>query len=261
MTTDRNRWRLGLQTYTFNRFTALESLDKCEQLGIEAIELYPGQVLSPELPDVKIGPELSPEHRDLLNARLADNGQSLVNYFAGHFGKDAASDRQAFLFARDMDIETLVCEIELDGFGLVDDLVAEFDVAVAIHNHPQPSRYWSPEIVLEAIAGHDPRIGACPDTGHYMRSGLEPVEALAKLEGHIKTVHLKDISEAGPEGHDTIWGTGVCDARGILAELYRQGFDGVISVEYEYNWDDSVPDIAQCARFFHEVTDQLYGGD
>lgn len=258
MDDSRRRWRLGLQTYTFNRFTAFESLDKCRQLGIEAIEFFPGQVLSPDHPDVKVAPDLAPEYRDLIRARLADNGQSLVSMFAGPFGKDVAADRQAFEFAKDMGIKTLVGEIEPGGFDLLDDLVAEFDTDVAIHNHPKPSRYWSPDRVLEAIAGHDPRIGACPDTGHHMRSGLNSVEVLARLEGQIKTVHLKDISEASPEGHDTIWGTGVCDARGILSELYRQGFDGVISVEYEHNWDDSVPDIAECAAFFHSVTDELF---
>jgi len=254
------RWRLGLQTYTFNRFTAFESLDKCKQLGIDAIEFYPGQILSHDHPDVKIGADLAAEHRDAIRARLAENAQTLVSFFGGHFGKDDAFDRQAFEFAKDMGIETLVCEVEPGGFDLLDRLTAEFDVNVAIHNHPPPSRYWSPEAVLEAIAGHDSRIGACPDTGHHKRSGLDPVESLAKLEGHIKTVHLKDIAEATADAHDTIWGKGVCDAHGILAELCRQGFAGVISVEYEYNWDDSVPDIAECAAFFNRVTDELHGG-
>jgi len=250
---------LGLQTYTFNRFTAFESLDKCKQLGIEAIEFYPGQVLSPEHPDVKIGPDLPAKARDVLKAKLAENGQRLVNCFGGPFGKDEATNRRTFEFAKDMGIETLVCEIEPDCCDKVDPLVAEFDVAVAIHNHPKPSRYWNPDVVLEVIAGHDPRIGVCPDTGHYKRSDLDPVEAIRRLEGHIKTVHLKDITSPQDESHDTIWGQGTCNAHGILTELHRQGFSGVISVEYEYNWDDSVPDIARCAAFFQEVTNKLYG--
>jgi hypothetical protein len=36
---------------------------------------------------------------------------------------------------------------------------------------------------------------------------------------------------------------------GVLAELRAQGFEGNISVEYEYNWDHSVPEIAQCIGF------------
>ena len=35
----------------------------------------------------------------------------------------------------------------------------------------------------------------------------------------------------------------------VLAELRRQKFDGNISCEYEFNWDHSVPDVAQCIGF------------
>ena len=37
--------------------------------------------------------------------------------------------------------------------------------------------------------------------------------------------------------------------RTILTELRRQKFDGNIAIEYEYNWHNSVPDIAQCIGF------------
>jgi hypothetical protein len=36
---------------------------------------------------------------------------------------------------------------------------------------------------------------------------------------------------------------------GILRELKEQGFAGNISIEYEYNWGHSVPDVAQCIGF------------
>ena len=39
------------------------------------------------------------------------------------------------------------------------------------------------------------------------------------------------------------------DVPGILEELHRQGFTGNISIEYEYNWENSVPDVAQCIGF------------
>jgi sugar phosphate isomerase/epimerase len=48
---------------------------------------------------------------------------------------------------------------------------------------------------------------------------------------------------------DTIYGTGVSDVKGMLDELKRQGFKGNISIEYENNWDHSVPDVAQCIGF------------
>jgi L-ribulose-5-phosphate 3-epimerase len=59
------------------------------------------------------------------------------------------------------------------------------------------------------------------------------------------------IGEALP---DAIFGTGVTDTKGILSELKRQGFDGNIAIEYENNWDNSVPDVAQCVGFIRGCT-------
>jgi len=39
----------------------------------------------------------------------------------------------------------------------------------------------------------------------------------------------------------------------MLAELARQGFRGVFSIEYEHNWDNSLPEIAKCVEFFNDA--------
>jgi hypothetical protein len=41
---------------------------------------------------------------------------------------------------------------------------------------------------------------------------------------------------------------------GVLDELKRQGFEGNISIEYEHNWDHSVPEVAQCIGFVRGYT-------
>src|SRR5690606_14641597 len=99
----------------------------------------------------------------------------------------------------------------------------------AIHNHPKPSHYWNPDQVLAAISGASPRVGACADIGHWVRSGLDPIECLKKLEGHIIEFHMKDLNEKGvEEAHDVPWGTGVSNIAGVMKEMKRQGFKGVV---------------------------------
>jgi sugar phosphate isomerase/epimerase len=133
-------------------------------------------------------------------------------------------------------------------------LVKEYDIMIAFHDHPRrpndPSyRMWDPNYVLSLIKDRDPRIGVCADTGHWIRSGLKPVECLRILKGRIVTSHLKDLNEMGLRAHDVPYGTGVADMPGILEELKAQGFDGNLSIEYEYHWDNSAPEVAQCIGF------------
>jgi hypothetical protein len=90
-----------------------------------------------------------------------------------------------------------------------------------------------------------------------VRTGLDPVACLKQLEGRVITLHFKDLNEASLRAHDVPWGTGVSNAKGMLAELQRQKFKGAICVEYEFNWDNSAPEIAQSAAWFNATCAEL----
>ena len=90
-----------------------------------------------------------------------------------------------------------------------------------------------------------------------MRSGINPLEALKKLEGRIVTFHFKDLNDYGGSAHDVPWGTGKGDVRALLTEVRRQGLKAVFSIEYEYNWDNSLPDLAACVECFETVAQEL----
>jgi sugar phosphate isomerase/epimerase len=137
-------------------------------------------------------------------------------------------------------------------------LCAQYGVKMALHNHPNS---WPPDQVLDACKGRGAAVGACADTGHWMRRGLNPVATLKQLEGRIVCVHLKDLNEfggvAGAKPHDVPWGTGKGDARAMLAELHRQGFKGMIAIEYEHITPDLMADLAKCIAFFDQVAAEL----
>lgn len=253
-------WRLGCQAWTLHKFTLFETIDKVASLGLQYIEAYGGQKLSRDQPDVVIGVDSPADVRRAIKQKLADSGVKLVNYGVCILGKDIVESRKTFEFAKDMGIETLVSEPAKDALDTVEKLCEEYEINVALHNHPQSSpwpAYWSPDIVLNACRRRSKRIGACADTGHWSRSGLNPLDCLRKLEGRIISFHFKDLDQLGPDAHDVPWGTGVCNAKGLLTEIHRQKIHAVFSIEYEYNWEDSLPDIAQCVEFFDKTAAAL----
>jgi sugar phosphate isomerase/epimerase len=243
-------WRLGCQAYSFNQYTFFEAVDKNASIGLRYLEAYPGQKLSADN-SATIGDAMSAADRKVVKQKLADAGVKLVC-----FGVTGAS-RGTFEFAKDMGIETIVSEPDFKQFDELDKLCEEFGINIALHNHPKPSRYWDPDTVLTACKGHSKRIGSCSDTGHWMRSGINPIEALKKLEGKIISLHFKDLNEMGPKGHDVPWGTGKGDVKAMLQEICRQKFKGVFSIEYEYHWKTSLPEIAKCVEYFDKVAAEL----
>jgi hypothetical protein len=46
----------------------------------------------------------------------------------------------------------------------------------------------------------------------------------------------------------------------MLAELNRQKVETVFSIEYEHNWDNSLPEIAQCVEYFDKIATELAAG-
>jgi sugar phosphate isomerase/epimerase len=247
-TAESNEWRLGVQAWSFNRFTFVEAIEKSKALGLKCIEGYPGQRIGGGV-DGKTHHSMNAATRKRVKKMLAEAGIKWVNYGVVGAGNEAQW-RELFEFCKDMGIETIVSEPSQDQLDMIEKLCDEFGINLAIHNHPKSSKYWNPDTVLQAVKGRSKRLGACADTGHWARSGLDPIECLRKLEGRIISLHFKDLNVKERKAHDVPWGTGACNVYGMLAELKRQGFEGVFSVEYEYNWANSVPEIRKCAEYF-----------
>jgi len=252
------KWRLAVQAWTFNRFSFFEAVDKTASLGVGWIEAFPGQALCKEKKGARFHHTMSAEDRAAALDKLDSAGVTLVNYGVVGLPNDEAKCREVFAFAKEMGIETIVSEPPEDAFGLIDTLCEEYGINVAVHNHPTPSHYWNPDTVLKVATDRSKWIGACADTGHWSRSGVKPVEALKKLEGRIVSFHLKDLNEFGnKKAHDVPWGTGMSDVQAVLDEMKRQGFEGVFSIEYEHNWENSLPELQKCVEFFNAAVKKI----
>jgi L-ribulose-5-phosphate 3-epimerase UlaE len=60
---------------------------------------------------------------------------------------------------------------------------------------------------------------------------------------------MKDKSDYGTQAHDVPYGQGTGDIKRCLDELKKQNFQGNISIEYEYHWENNVPEVKQCIDF------------
>ncbi len=244
---------IGCIVYTFDRFSLFEALEKTAECGSTVVELSAKTSLSKEEPNVPFDYHASPEVIQKVKDKLGQCKLTAVNYAVIPFPAEEAEGRKLFEFAKAMGIRAITTESP-ELIDRLEKLVKEYDIMVAFHDHPKrpndPSyRMWDPHYVLSLVKDRDPRMGVCADTGHWIRSGLKPVECLRILKGRIVSSHLKDLNEMGLRAHDVPYGTGVADMPAILEELKAQGFEGNLSIEYEYHWENSEPEVAQCIGF------------
>lgn len=248
-------FKLGVQMWTFKEFSFAQALDKVDSAGIKNIEAFIGQKLGGDMTG-KYGPDMPKESRDKLKLLLQKKGIQIVA-MGVIIPKNEQEWIKTFELAKDFGLSYITAEPIKTQWDMVDSLAGVYGIPVAIHDHPKPNAYWSPDSVMAAIKGH-PHIGSCADIGHWARNGLNPVDCLKELQGHIIGVHLKDIVKFNDSlALDTVVGKGVVDFPAVLAELKRQNFQGMLSIEHESNWYHSLGDVIFTRNYYDSLIQKL----
>jgi len=229
---------VGIQLFSLRGYPVDVALRHARDLGFRFVEFYSGMYPL----------NSTPEQIAAMNKQLDELGLSISAHGVNGFGGNAAANRKVFEFAKAAGIRILGADPAPEAFASLDELVKEFDIRIAIHNHGPKHRYNKVIDVLRAIENHDDRIGACADLGHSIRSGENPVEVIRLLKGRLYGVHLKDFQDMQEKTKGVILGQGHLDVPAVFAALEQVGFpaDGALSLEYEENPQDPLADIRAC---------------
>lgn len=240
-------WKLGVQLWTYHKSSFEQALLRADSAGLKIMEIYPGQRLT-AIEEDAIGPSLSDDRIAFMKGLLQKHGVALSSFGVVVCEKSTEWEPY-FKFAKKLNIALLTAEPNKEHLDLVNELAGKYKIKVAIHNHPQPSLYWHPDSVATAIKNR-PYLGACADIGHWVREGLRPADCLQRLEGHVLSLHMKDVDSKTKE--DIRFGQGLCDIPSVLRELHRQKFRGVFVMEHETNWFDNTADLIYNQQYFYK---------
>jgi inosose dehydratase len=227
------KFRMGLQSYSLRGYRLDEALEKTEKLGIAYWEAYPGHI--PQTQSAGTIQELQ--------AKLKQRGIYLRAWGVQGFDGNEAKARATFEFAKAMGLQTITADPTSQALPILERLVEEYQINIAIHNHGPGSRYDKIASVAAALKGRHPRIGACVDTGHYLRSNEDPVEAIRTFGKRVYSVHLKDVKD---KTQFTILGQGDLDTVGVFRTLQKIEYPHIIALEYEEHPENPSPYIDLC---------------
>lgn len=230
--------KLGIQIYSLRGFPVDVALDHTKNLGFEEVEFFSGMFPL----------TASDEEIQKMVQKVKGLGLRISAHGVNGFTKDAEANRKVFEFAKKAGVKNISAAPTPDSMDSLNDLVKEYDIRIAIHNHGPSDRFNKVVDVLRAIEGRDPRIGACADLGHFIRSGEKPVDVIRALAGRLYGVHLKDFAEMKESTRGVILGQGHLDCAAVFDAMIQAKFpaDGALSLEYEENPKDPIEDIRQC---------------
>ena len=250
-------WKFGIALWTFHTVDFPQSLDKVDSAGLKYIEPNTFHKAGPELKDSVIG-QLSMAGIEKIKSMIAKKGlicESL--YIVGD--STMKSWIKQFDIAKQLGVKYVTTEPPLNMWDSIDSLAGAYGIKVAIHEHWKGfSHYWDPDTTLMALKGH-PNFGVCADLGHWPKSGIDPLEAVKKLAGHIIGIHLKDIAAYNdPKLVDVPVGTGVVKFPEIFAELKKQNFNGYIYIERDASDQPSnLPSVMQEIKYYNDQIGKL----
>ena len=264
-------FKMGIQSYSLRGYEVDEAMAHSEKLGLHYWEAFRNHI------PISTVPGYIKEQQE----KLADSGITLAAYGVVGFDSNETKAREIFDFAKAMGLMSISANPKKDEatFELLDKLVEEYQIPIAIHNHGPGADYDKVDDVLKWVDGRSPLLGACVDTGHYLRSDEDPVEVIHKLGKRVFGVHLKDVrtiqsdderaklmkelpknraNQLKREGKIfTILGEGELNVVGVLRALREIDYDRNLSLEYEENPQNPLSDIELCLKAVREAVAYL----
>jgi sugar phosphate isomerase/epimerase len=229
------KFHLGMASYTLRKFDLDQTLKMTRRVGLDYIAFK----------SFHLALDSSPERIKEAVAKVEDAGLKLYGGGVIYMNNEAEV-RQAFAYAQAAGMKVIIGVPQYDLLPLVNDLVKEYDIQVAIHNHgPGDKVYPLPETAYEKVKDLDKRIGLCNDIGHTMRTGVDPSESARKYADRLLDVHIKDVTAATAKGSTCEVGRGVIDIPKFVRTLVDIDYAGIVAFEYEKDENDPMPGLAE----------------
>jgi len=255
--------KLGIASYTFRNFDRARAIEYIKAVKTPWVSVKQEGVKGKFHWDMKApAAEQEQARKDFAAAGLKVMSAGNTDMKA----LTAAGLRPLFEWAKAAGIGMFVAAPLHENIGVIEGLIKEFNIKVAIHNHgPEDKNFPTPESVLEAVKGRDPRFGLCMDIGHSARTGTDVVKAIADAGPRLLDMHVKDLAtfQQGPgekPGEMQVdVGDGIMPFPQIFKQLKKMNYQGCVDLEYEINGNDPINGVQRSFSYMRGVLAGLAG--
>jgi sugar phosphate isomerase/epimerase len=245
-------WQISVAAYTFRKFTFFETVDKVAELGLDRIEGFSFQKISREIPAVLDPLTMSDEQFEEVLRKLRESRVTLIALYYGRFPADEAACRTVFEKSKKLGIKYFVSEPDPSLLPMLDKLGQQYGMIVGLHGHDKKSspNTWHPALVAKQCQAYSSAVGAFSDTGHWIRSELDPVEGVSILKDRIVGFEIHDLNAFNASARGVPLGSGVGNLPKMLATLasVKEG-PVLLSIECHSDPDNPLEGVKKSLEF------------
>lgn len=243
---------LGLQTWTCRNMDFDQVVAFALKHGITQLQMIAKHM------DPKAPREETLRKKAILDAK----GLKVYTFGVNGTSMNKEENRKLFEFAKLMGIKVIIVEPKnLAEWDNLEELVKEYDIKLAIHNHGTGTVYGDPATVKKVLAARDRRIGVCLDVGWVTGAGFDAAEVFRGYGDRVYDMHFKDkVVQTAADGKkvatDTEIGKGQSNYAGLFAEIKRTKWSGVLAIETDSKAFAEDPNrlVAEARMFFASQT-------
>lgn len=254
-------WKVGMQFYSFHKYTFFEGIDLTRALGLHYIEATIGaRICADSKQGIYAG--MPKEWMERIKQKLATSGVKCESiYYWMNGNGDGFED--VVKFCKEMGWMIVTDPRREDKGGkpvsFYEDILKKYGVKMVFTNHPKGAAYWNPDFTVEDTKTYGPCIGASIDIGHYMRGGFDTYEIAKRYIGINKMYHfhMRDVSEIGPHGLDVPCGSGKARLPEIFQALNDNNVRPLMMLEYEHDFDNPMPYLIQSVNYINDMCGEI----
>jgi sugar phosphate isomerase/epimerase len=238
--------KLGLATYTFRSFPRDKTIAMIKTVQTPWISIK----------DVHLKQDISPDEMRAAAKEFTDAGLKIMSGGNVDMTKDKTAEdlRKHFEYAKNTGMPMMVCAPTHENVGMLEPLVKEYNIKIAIHNHgPEDKHFPTPQSVLEAVRKMDPRCGLCMDVGHSARTGVDVVKSIAEAGPRLLDMHVKDLRSLSDKDSQCVCGEGDMPFAAIFKQLKKMNYQGCVNLEYEIDGKDPMPGVMRSFSYMRGV--------
>lgn len=240
--------KLGLQSWTCRNMSFEETVEFAAKHGIRYVEFF----------SAHLNPEDSEEVNLEKLAYLKQNGVEAYSIGVSRTTLQKEDNRKLFELAKLFDMKVIVVEPgDQMIWGNLEELVKEYDIKLAIHNHGTGSTYGNPSTVKHILAERDHRIGVCMDIGWVTAAGFDAATVYRNYGERIYDMHLKDkrldLVDDRNRPTDTFIGLGNANYTELFEEMLEDDWSGVMAIETDSaEFAEDPTEFVEAAKAFFE---------
>ena len=275
-------WRLALQG-TGQAGSFDQTVDTAQRLGFKYVALHARQLPFSPTNERPGAIEAIKEKLRRVGVKLVcfeDDGGGLTIIPTGHgmakvYEPSPDADRipKLFEFANKLGIEIIDAPFDLksapDMLPGIEKLCVKYNVKLALRAGLTFAD-WSPERALAVAKDFSKHIGVSLRADGGAPGNPKPAECISQLqlEDRLLLLSLQDcatgrsLQESHRHGSGVPWGAGTLDVKGILTELKRQGFRGVIVMRDVRSVEKEREDnLRKSKEYFEKIAEELLSAE